>query len=167
VEIEEKMQMTIDEARKSLVNREFPVGAVIFLGDEMISRAHSSGESSLEFLLHAEMAALLEADKMHHPPPERKKMQLFTTLEPCMMCLGAAMSFFIGEIYYSLEAPVDGAVDFALQFWRENREEIPGYGLPVIHGGLLRSESQDLLREYIRLVPDGPLAEFSRTLIAL
>ena len=167
MEIEEKMLITIDEARKSLANREFPVGAVVFHGDEIISRAHSSGESSLEFLPHAEMAVLLEADKMHYPPSERKKMQLFTTLEPCMMCLGAAMSFFIGEIYYALEAPIDGAVDFAVQFWRENREEIPGYGLPVIHGGLLKSESQDLLREYIDVVPDGPLVAFSRTLIAL
>jgi tRNA(adenine34) deaminase len=167
VDNEEKMRITIDEARKSLVNKEFPVGAVIFLGDEIISRAHSSGESKLEFLLHAEMATLLEADTLHHLPSERKKMQLFTTLEPCMMCLGAAMSFFIGEIYYALEAPIDGAVDFALQFWREKSKEIPNYSLPAIHGGLLKSESQDLLREYITLVPDGPLVEFSKTLITL
>ena len=164
---EEKMRITIDEARKSLVNREFPVGAVIFLGDEIISRAHSSGESKLEFLPHAEMAALMEADKLHYLPSERKKMQLFTTLEPCMMCLGAAMSFFIGEIYYALEAPIDGAVDFAVQFWQENPKEIPGYGLPAIHSRLLKSESQDLLREYIDAVPNGPLVEFCKTLIAL
>jgi tRNA(Arg) A34 adenosine deaminase TadA len=84
-----------------------------------------------------------------------------------MMCLGAAMSFYIGEIYYALEAPIDGAVNFAVQFWHENRKEIPSYGLPVIHGGLLKSESQDLLRDYINLVQDGPLVEFSRTLLTL
>jgi len=165
--VEEKMRITIEEARKSLVNREFPVGAVIFYGDEIISRAHSSGESKLEFLPHAEMAALWEADKLHHLPSERKKMQLFTTLEPCMMCLGAAMSFFIGEVYYALEAPIDGAADFAQKFWQENRKEIPAYSLPVIHGGLLKSESQDILREYIDLVPDGQLVEYSKTLIEL
>ncbi|OGN87030.1 MAG: hypothetical protein A2158_06090 [Chloroflexi bacterium RBG_13_46_14] len=110
---------------------------------------------------------MLKADKLHHLPSERKKMQLFTTLEPCMMCLGAAMSFFIGEIYYALEEPIDGAVDFAVRFWRENQREIPSYSLPAIHDGLLKSESQDLLREYINIVPDGPLVEFSRTLIAL
>src|SRR4030042_3700948 len=167
MDIEEKMRITIDEARKSLVNKEFPVGAVIFHGDEIISRAHSSGESTLEFLPHAEMVALLKADKLHHLPSERKKMQLFTTLEPCMMCLGAAMSFFIGEIYYALEAPIDGAVDFSVRFLQENQREIPSYSLPAIHDGLLKSESQDLLREYISLVPDGPLVEFSKTLIAL
>lgn len=167
MEIEEKMRITIDEARKSLVYKEFPVGAVIFLGDEIISCAHSSGESKLEFLPHAEMAALLKADKMHYLPSERKKMQLFTTLEPCMMCLGAAMSFYIGEIYYALEAPIDGAVFFAMQFWRENKKEMPSYCLPVIHDGMLRSESQDLLREYINFVPDGPAVEFSKALLEL
>jgi len=159
VDIEEKMRITIDEARKSLVNREFPVGAVVFNGDEIISRAHSSGESTLEFLPHAEMVALLKADKLHYLPSERKKMQLFTTLEPCMMCLG--------EIYYALEAPIDGAVDFAAQFWQENHKEIPNYNLPAVYGGLLKSESQDILREYINVVPNGPLVEFSKTLITL
>jgi tRNA(adenine34) deaminase len=94
-------------------------------------------------------------------------MQLFTTLEPCMMCLGAAMSFFIGEIYYAIESPIDGAADFAGQFWRDNRKEIPNYYLPGIHGGLLRTQGKDILREYLDLVPSGPLAEFSKTLIEL
>ncbi len=165
--IEEKMRITIDEARESLPRLEFPVGAVIFSGDEIVSRAHSSGESSLEFLLHAEMVALLKADKLRYLPSQRRKMQLFTTLEPCMMCLGAAMSFYIGEIYYALESPIDGAAEFATRFWRETPREIPGYSLPAIHGGVLKSQGQDLLREYIRLVPGGPLVEFSRILIAL
>ena len=167
MDIEEKMRITIGEARKSLLNKEFPVGAVIFSGDGIVSRAHSSGESTLEFLPHAEMAALLQADKMRYLPSKRKEMQLFTTLEPCMMCLGAAMSFYIGEIYYALESPIDGATEFATRFWRDASREIPGYGVPAIHGGVLRSQGQDLLREYIRLVPEGPLVEFSRTLVAL
>jgi tRNA(adenine34) deaminase len=166
MDIEQKMRVAIDVARKSLLSKEFPVGTVIFNGDEIVSRAHSSGETKLEFLLHAEMAALLEADKKGFGR-ERKNMQMFTTLEPCMMCLGAAMSFGMGEVYYALESPIDGAVDFATHFWQKDRKEIPGYTLPVIHSGILKSESQDLLREYIELVPTGSLVEFSKTLIAL
>lgn len=165
--IEEKMRVAIAEARKSLVNREFPVGAVVFKGDEIVSRAYSSGESTLEFLPHAEMVALLKADTFHYLPSERKRMQLFTTLEPCMMCLGAAMSFFIGEVYYALESPVDGAADFATQVWRENRKEMPIYSLPAIYGGLLKSESQRLLREYIELGSNRSLVELSKTLVTL
>jgi tRNA(adenine34) deaminase len=167
MDIEQKMMITIEEARRSLASREFPVGAVIFMGDEIISQAHSSGEYSLEFLQHAEMAAMLKADKMHFPPSQRKQMQLFTTLEPCMMCLGAAMSFYIGEIYYALESPIDGAAGFATQFWKNKQTEIPQYDLPEISGGLLREQGKDILREYLVLVPDGPLVEFSKILIRL
>ena len=167
MDIEDKMRITIDEARKSLVNRECPIGAVVFNGDEIISRAHWSVESTLEFVPHAEMVALLKADTLHYLPSERKKMQLFTTLELCMMCLGAGMSFYIGEIYYALESPIDGATDFAIQFWRESRKEMPSYGLPAIYGGLLKSESQDILREYINVVPNGLGVEFCKTLITL
>ncbi len=165
--LEEKMMLAIEEARRSLINREFPVGAVIFEGDEIISQAHSSGESRFEFLQHAEMAALLIADKLHLSLSRRKQMQLFTTLEPCLMCLGAAMSFYIGEIYYALESPIDGAAGFATQFWKFKRTEIPQYDLPKISGGLLREQGKDILREYLNLVPDGPLAGFSKTLTGL
>jgi hypothetical protein len=48
--LEQKMMVTFDVARRSLIKREFPVGAVVFDGDEIISQAHSSGESTLEFL---------------------------------------------------------------------------------------------------------------------
>ena len=167
MDLEQKMKVTIEEARRSFVDREFPVGSVIFDGDEIVSQAHSSGESTLESLSHAEMVALLKADKMRLPLPRRKRMQLFTTLEPCMTCLGAAMSFFIGEIYYSLESPIDGAASLAAKFWKISQKEIPGYSLPRIDGGLLRMQGKDVLREYLDLVPNGPLAEFSKTLIRL
>lgn len=77
------------------------------------------------------------------------------------------MSFFIGEIYYALDSPIDGAAGFAQQYWKDNRVEIPGYTLPVVHGGLLRSESKAVLKEYVELVKNGPLVEFSKSLIAL
>lgn len=165
--LEQKMMMAIEEARRSLVDREFPVGALIFDGDEIISQAHSSGESSLEFLQHAEMAALLKADKLHFPPSRRKRMQLFTTLEPCLMCLGTVMSFYISEIYFAPESPIDGAANFATQFWKNKRTEIPQYELPKISGGLLREQCKDILHEYLKIVPDGPLAEFSKTLTGI
>lgn len=165
--IEQKMQIAIDAARQSLLNKEFPVGAVIFNGDEIISVAHSSGEQNKIFLQHAEMKALLEADMMQYPVKTRRNMQLFVTLEPCMMCLGAAISFFIGEIYYSLESPIDGAVSHAIEFLKKERNELPSYKLPKIYSGILKSQSQDLLREYIKINNEGPLVEFSKTLIML
>ena len=46
---EEKMRVAIEVAKESLKNRELPVGAVIFRGDEIVVKACSSGEDSAKF----------------------------------------------------------------------------------------------------------------------
>ena len=97
----EKMRVAIEVAKESLKNGELPVGAVIFRGDEIIAKACSSGEDSAKYLRHAEMKALWEADSIGYSYSERCEMQLFVTMEPCMMCLGAATSFYISEIFYA------------------------------------------------------------------
>ena len=77
------------------------------------------------------------------------------------------MSFFIGEIYYSLEAPIDGAVDLVQNYWNKECKEIPSYKVPVISGGLLRTESQQLYRDYIAMHDPGPMYDFAKTLADL
>jgi tRNA(Arg) A34 adenosine deaminase TadA len=106
--IEDKMSLTIDLADKVLKKGEMPISAYVFLDDEVVSKAYTSEIADKKLLIHAELKALLAADDQKFSIAERKKMQLFTTLEPCMMCYGTAMSSFIGEIYFSLKAPEDG-----------------------------------------------------------
>lgn len=163
---EKKMEMTISIAKQALKIGELPISAVIFHGDKIIAYAHTSEKEDKRFLIHAELKALLEADKMKFSMKERMKMQLFTNLEPCMMCLGAAISFFIGEIYYSLEAPVDGAVDFAA-YCKEKGKDISFYQLPKIVKGIMRRESIDLFREYLLVQEPGPLYDFAESLANL
>ena len=83
------------------------------------------------FLVHAELNTLLEADYKKLNYKERQNCKIYTTLEPCMMCLGACMSFFIGEVIFALESPGDGAVSMATE-WHRKEEDIPGYKLPKI-----------------------------------
>ena len=44
------------------------------------------------------------------------------------MCIGAAMSFFVGEIHYSLESPADRAVNL-VKGWIRREDDMPGYRL--------------------------------------
>lgn len=164
---EEKMRVAIEVAGESLKNGELPVGAVIFRGDEIVAKACSSGEDSAKYLRHAEMKALWEADSMGYSYSERCEMQLFVTMEPCMMCLGAAASFYIGEIFYAHESPIDGAVKFAKEYWRPDNKEILTYKLPKCYGGLLREESRELLRQYVVMKKEGSLVDFCNTLLSL
>ena len=164
---EEKMRIAIETAKESLKSGELPVGAVIFCGDEIVAKANSSGEDSAKYLRHAEMKALWAADSVGYSYAERHEMQLFVTMEPCMMCLGAATSFYISEIFYAHESPIDGAVKFAEEYWRPDNKEIPRYKLPKCHGGLLREESRELLRQYVAIKKKGSLVDFCNTLLSL
>lgn len=167
MEIHQKMQIAINVAKEAIEHDELPIAAVIFFGDEIVSSCHTTDRADKRFLVHAELKALLEADLMRYPLKKRKEMQLFTTLEPCMMCLGAAMSFYMGEIFYALEAPMDGAVRFAHHFWEKECKEIPSYQLPKIQGGILREEVKVLFKEYIKRNPPGAFYDFAETLAGI
>jgi tRNA(Arg) A34 adenosine deaminase TadA len=83
------------------------------------------------------------------------------------MCLGAAMSFFIGEIIYGHEMPGDGAVAL-VQSWKRREEDFPAYRVPHIRAGVLREEALALFAEYAERHPTvGGLNDFARGIAAL
>ena len=160
------MQQTLELAAGVIELGELPIAAIVVLNDKIIARAATAEQREKRFLIHAELLAMEAADKLGLSYENRRQARLFTNLEPCLMCLGAAMSFFIGEIYYSLESPADGAVDVA-RMWQRKVEDMPGYQLPKISGGLLREESINLFKKYVSVCPPGPMRDWANTLIIL
>ena len=159
---QEKMTRVLELAETALQAGELPIAAIVFQGDEILSEAYTSEHADKRLLVHAELKALLEADRAILPVPKRKKLELYTNLEPCMMCLGAAMTAFVGEIVYSLEAD-DGATRFAEKLLENNAvDSIPSYAMPRITGGIMREESRALFGKYAEIYADSPLAGFAR-----
>jgi tRNA(adenine34) deaminase len=160
------MQEALQVAAEGLKHGELPIGAVVVLNDQIIARAYTTERTERRLLVHAELRALLEADHLSPFPGRRSEVALFTTLEPCLMCMGAAMSFFLGTIYYALEAPGDGATAL-VSGWQRKDENFPVYRVPVIAGGLLKQESLDLFKAYVTQHPSssGPLWEYAKALI--
>lgn len=146
------MQEALQAAAQGLEHGELPIGAVVVLNDQIIARAFTTERTERRLLVHAELLALLDADRLSPFPGRRSEAILFTTLEPCLMCLGAAMSFLLGKIYYALEAPSDGAVALA-SGWQPKSEDFSAYRVPVIEGGLLRQESLDLFKAFVTQHP--------------
>lgn len=163
---ESYMRRVLDLAAQALDLGEFPIAAIVVLDDQILSRATASEQREKRFLGHAELVALELADKQQLSFAERSRARLFTNLEPCLMCLGAAMSFFLGEIVYGLESPGDGAVDL-VQSWVRKEEDIPGYQVPRITGGLLRAETIRLFAEYVARREPGPMRDWAGTLARL
>ena len=88
------MREALAEARQGLAVDEFPVGAVVVLDDTVVARAHWEGARQRRLLDHAEMLALMEAERSGKVARrrERRDATLYTTLEPCALCMAAAMS---------------------------------------------------------------------------
>lgn len=86
---------------------ELPIGAVVVLGDDIIGRAFTQERSRKRKLVHADLLAMTEADELLGWKRRSTPLQLAVNLEPRVMCLGAAMTLGISEIYFGLESPGD------------------------------------------------------------
>src|SRR5688500_12650824 len=166
LEAERFMREALRVAREGLERGELPIGAVIVLNGEIIAESYTREKAEGRLLVHADLLALEEADRIRPFPGKRRDAQLFVTGEPCLMCLGAAMSFFLGEIYYGHESPGDGAVEL-VRGWQRKESDFPNYRVPRITGGILRDEAIGLFREYVTLHDSGPIWEWAKTIASL
>lgn len=92
----------IKEAKKAFNKNEIPVGSIIVLNDNIISRAHNLTESKLQVTAHAEILAISKANK------KLKNWRLndciiYTTLEPCSMCSEVIRKSKIKKVVYLLD----------------------------------------------------------------
>lgn len=147
------MREALVMANEGLAAGELPIGAVVVLDDRMIGRAHTQERRQGRLLVHADFLALDEADRLLKG--RRGEGRLYVNLEPCLGCLGAAMTVMVGSIVFGLESPGDGAIAFARRWDQErDREAFPGYRLPEIRGGVLRPDTVELFKSYLVIHPD-------------
>jgi tRNA(adenine34) deaminase len=160
------MRVALCVAREGLEKGELPIGAIVVLDEEIISTAYTQEKAQRRLLVHADLLALEAADTLKPFPGRRQDAKLFVTGEPCLMCLGAAMSFQIGELYYGHEMPSDGAVGLVQQ-WQRKEADFPNYRVPKIVGGILRNEAIALFKEYVARHSSGAMWEWAKTIARL
>lgn len=83
------MREALKEAQKAFDKDEVPVGAVIVHKNRIIARAHNLTETLNDVTAHAEMQAFTSAANLLGGK-YLKDCVLYVTLEPCLMCAGAA-----------------------------------------------------------------------------
>lgn len=101
------MREALKEAAKAAACDEVPVGAVIVCQGQIIARAHNLSERLNDVTAHAEMQAFTMASD-HLGGKYLPECTLFVTLEPCVMCAGAAFWTQIGRIVYGASDPKRG-----------------------------------------------------------
>lgn len=141
------MTIALEQARQALEAGEFPVGCVIADGSAVLATGARKGTRKNRFneTDHAEMVALARLAQLD-PAPDRKNLVLYSTLEPCLMCLGATLIHGISQIVYGCEDAMGGGTACDLSgltpLYKDRRVNI----LP----GVMRAESLDLLKAYFQ-----------------
>ena len=107
--MEEKfMETALKEAKKAYEKQEVPVGAVIVKNGKIIARAHNLRETKNLSTAHAEILAIDKASKKLNSW-RLIDCDMYVTLEPCTMCMGAIISARIKNLYIGALDPKTGA----------------------------------------------------------
>ncbi len=93
------MKAALKCAQKGLEEGEVPIGAVVVLDGNIISRGHNRRTKKQIATAHAEVEAIEKACKKLKSwrIPE---CEIYVTLEPCPMCMGAMLNARIKKVYF-------------------------------------------------------------------
>lgn len=139
----ELMQRALALAERAEQCHEVPVGAVVVIGDEVVGEGWNRPIASHDPTAHAEIAALRAAAAARQNY-RLEAATLYVTLEPCIMCVGAAANARVGRIVFGAWDPKAGACGSLFDLTREPRST---HRLDVF-GGVCAEESRALLRRF-------------------
>lgn len=125
---------------------EVPVGAVVVKDGQIIGRGSNAPISKHDPTAHAEIAALRDAAQ-HLGNYRLVDCELFVTLEPCVMCVGAMFHARIARVVYGARDLKTGAAGSVLDLFEETRLNHHA----KIEGGLLAEECGKVLSEFFAL----------------
>jgi tRNA(adenine34) deaminase len=149
---EEFMRMAIEEAKKAMLLREVPVGAVIVKEGRVIARGHNLRETIKSATAHAEIMAINEAcTKLNGW--RLFGCEMYVTLEPCPMCAGALVNARIDKIVYGAKDFKRGACGSIYNIANDKRLN----HILEIEGGVLEEECKQLLQDFFREKRSGIL----------
>ncbi len=137
------MELALKEARRALVRGEVPVGAVVLWDGRVVARGHNLRETLQDPLAHAECIALRQAARA----VGRWRLDravLVATLEPCPMCMGAALQARVPVLVYGASDPRAGAAGSLYDLSDDPRLN---HSMRVVRG-VREAEAAELLRRF-------------------
>ena len=137
------MQRALELARRAAQEGEVPVGAILVLGDEIIGEGWNQPIGGHDPTAHAEIIAL-RAGAQRRRNYRLGETTLYATLEPCAMCVGAALNARVSRVVFGAWDSKAGACGSVLDLPREPRLT---HRLDVF-GGVCSEESAELLQQF-------------------
>jgi len=141
------MKVALEEARKSLEKKLLPVGAVLIVDGKIVGKAHKD-ESHSYHLDHAEILLLREFFKNKSIKRGEHEIVIYTTLEPCVMCLGTILHLPVDAVVFSSKDPYGGGCSILQCNNLPHRHKTNNF---ESIGGILEKESVKLFKDFINM----------------
>lgn len=139
------MRQALRAAEEAAEKGEVPVGAVVVRGEEVLATASNERESLQDPTAHAELLALRRA-AAKVGSWRLSGCTLYSTLEPCPMCAGAAHAARISRLVYA--AP-DHKAGYAGTLHDLPSDSRLNHTFPT-ESGLLEAEAAEILRKFFK-----------------
>lgn len=139
------MRIALAEARRAAESGEVPIGAVVTFDGREIARAHNAPIGLCDPSAHAEVLALRRA-ALVRSEYRLPGTTLYTTVEPCPLCFGAALLARVSRLVFGARDPKGGAVGSVVDLSRAR-----GFNHRMaVRGGVLAEESAAVLQKFFR-----------------
>lgn len=136
------MRQALELAAEAAREGEVPVGAVVIQHGEITGRGANRTRRDGVISAHAEILALSEAER-RAGDYRLEDAELYVTIEPCMMCLGAIHQARVCRLYFGAPEPKFGALGS-----RYDLSGHPALSRLEIVGGVLAEESAAMLGRF-------------------
>ncbi len=124
---------------------EVPVGAVVVKDKIIIAASHNTIIKENNPLCHAEINAINEALKKLGKT-YLNDCDLYVTLEPCVMCMGAILNARVKRVYFGAYDVKYGASEHILNLMHLKKTN----HYPEIYGGIMENECKSILEGFFR-----------------
>lgn len=134
------MRIALQEAEKAYEAEEIPIGAIVVCNGRIVGRGYNLTEQLNDVTAHAEMQAFTAASQTLGGK-YLKECTLYVTIEPCVMCAGAAYWTQIGRLVY-------GAKEEKRGFTTKSSNLL--HPKTVVHNGVLAEECGVLMTRFFK-----------------
>jgi tRNA(adenine34) deaminase len=141
------MHSALREAQRAFDKGEVPVGAVVVREGRIIGKGSNLVETLQDPTAHAELIAITAAANTL-ASWRLQDSTIYTTLEPCPMCVGAILLSRMRSIVYGAADPRYGACGSVLQIAQNEKMDVR---VDVV-SGILQSECQGILKEFFKKI---------------
>lgn len=142
---EEFMELAFLEAKKALKEREVPIGAVVVKNDKVIGKGYNLKEEKQDPTAHAEIIAIREASQKIGSW-RLEDCEIFVTLEPCPMCVGAMLQSRIERLVFAAYDSKGGAVGSLYDLSNDDR-----FNHTIkVKSGFMKEKSSKMLKKFFK-----------------